>query len=96
MESKILYAIAIFLICINLTGFFMAGLDKKWAIKGQWRLAEKWFFRLTTIGGGFGIFLGCLLFHHKIRNRVFMIGIPVVSLLEAGLGVLLYNLLAGR
>ena len=96
MESKILYAIAIFLICINLTGFFMAGLDKKWAIKCQWRLAEKLFFRLTTIGGGFGIFLGCLLFHHKIRNRVFMIGIPVVFLLEAGLGVLLYNLLAGR
>jgi len=96
MESKILYAIAIFLICINLTGFFMAGLDKKWAICGQWRLAEKWFFRLTTLGGGFGIFLGCLLFHHKIRNRVFMIGIPVVFLLEAGLGVLLYNLLAGR
>ncbi len=74
----------------------MTGLDKRWAIRGQWRLAEKWFFRLTTIGGGFGIFLGCLLFHHKIRNRVFMIGIPVVFLLEAGLGVLLYNLLAGR
>ena len=93
MEFKLLYGFVVLFICINITGFIMTGLDKKWAIHGQWRLAEKWFFRLTTIGGGFGIFLGCLVFHHKVRNRVFMIGIPVVFLIEAGLGVLLYSLL---
>lgn len=94
MEIKILYAIVVWLICSNIIGFVMAGLDKKWAIRGQWRLAEKWFFRLTTLGGGYGIFLGCLLFHHKIRNRAFMIGIPVVFLVETGLGILLYNVLS--
>jgi len=96
MEIKIQQVIAIIFICINITGFFMTGLDKRWAIRGQWRLAEKWFFRLTALGGGLGIFLGCLLFRHKIRNRAFMIGIPVVFLVEASLGVLLYSFLSGR
>lgn len=91
MEMKVLYAVIIWLSCINIIGFVMAGMDKSWAIRGQWRLAEKWFFRMTALGGGFGIFLGCLAFRHKVRNRAFMVGIPVVFLIEAGIGVLLYR-----
>ncbi len=91
MEMKVLYAVIILLSCINIIGFVMAGMDKIWAIRGQWRLAEKWFFRMTALGGGFGIFLGCLVFRHKVRNRAFMVGIPVVFLIEAGIGVLLYR-----
>lgn len=78
------------LFCTNIIGFVMTGLDKRWAIHGQWRLAEKWFLRVTLLGGGLGIFLGCLLFHHKIRKRSFMLGIPAIFMLEAGLGILLY------
>jgi len=91
MEKVFVYLIFLWLICVNIIGFAMAGLDKIWAIKKQWRIAEKWFFRMTVIGSGLGIFLGCIVFHHKIRNRAFMLGIPVVFLVETGVALLLYS-----
>ena len=94
MASEFLYPVCIWLICVNIIGFIMAGLDKIWAIRKQWRVAEKWFFRLTFVGSGLGIFLGCLAFHHKIRNKAFMIGIPLISIAEAGLAFFLYHYLS--
>lgn len=91
MRTDILYPVLIWLICLNIIGFIMAGMDKRWAIRSQWRLAEKWFFRMAVIGGAPGIYLGCLVFHHKIRNRAFMIGIPVIFIVETGLAVLVYK-----
>jgi len=69
----------------------MAGLDKIWAIRGKWRIAEKWFLWMAFAGSGPGIFLGCIAFHHKIRKQMFMIGIPLVFIMETGISVLLYN-----
>ncbi len=91
MLSELMYAVLTGLICVNIIGFVMTGLDKYWAIRQQWRVAEKWFFRVSFIGGGLGIFLGCITFHHKIRNRAFMIGIPFVFTLEAGLAFIIYH-----
>lgn len=93
MTEQLLYAALIWFACVNVIGFIMTGLDKIWAIRKQWRIAEKWFFRMALIGSGLGIFLGCIVFNHKIRSNKFMIGIPVVFVLETGVGLILYSFL---
>ena len=75
MDNFIIY-FTVYFILINITGFIIAGLDKYWAIRKKWRMAEKRFLLLAVMGGGLGVFTGCLIFNHKIRNRKFMIGIP--------------------
>ncbi|NLM10119.1 MAG: DUF1294 domain-containing protein [Clostridiaceae bacterium] len=82
MDNFIIY-FTVYFILINITGFIIAGLDKYWAIRKKWRMAEKRFLLLAVMGGGLGVFTGCLIFNHKIRNRKFMIGIPAICITEA-------------
>ena len=58
--------ILIYLVIINLIGFFVMGIDKRRAIKNQWRIPEKTIFVLTALGGGIGTILGILL---DIRHK---------------------------
>ena len=50
--------IIIYLIVINIIGFFIMWLDKRKAIKGSWRIPEKTLFIITAIGGGIGTTAG--------------------------------------
>jgi len=83
--------IAFYLLLINITGFIITGLDKYWAIHDKWIMAEKRFLLLAVIGGGPGVYIGCLVFHHKTRHLKFMIGIPSISIAEAVIILLLLN-----
>ena len=57
-----------YLLLINLFSLFVMGLDKRKAIKKQYRISELSFFLLAIIGGSLGIILGMLLFHHKTKK----------------------------
>lgn len=83
--------IAIYFILINITGFIITGLDKYWAIHKKWRVAEKRFLLLAVLGGGFGVYIGCLIFNHKTRNRKFMKIIPVIFIIEVAAILLLHT-----
>lgn len=41
--------IIIYLIVINLFGFFIMWLDKRKAVKGAWRISEKFLFLVTAL-----------------------------------------------
>jgi uncharacterized membrane protein YsdA (DUF1294 family) len=66
------------LILINLTGLIMVAVDKYKAIHRRWRIPERVFFIFALIGGGPGVYGGCLLFRHKTKHKSFMWGIPVI------------------
>ena len=75
--------IIIYLISINIIGFFIMWLDKRKAIKGSWRIPEKTLFIITAIGTTAGMFV----FRHKTKKLNFLIGFPLITILEIILGI---------
>ena len=69
---------------INLTTFFLFGLDKALAKCKQnvRRIPERTLFLLGFLGGSVGALAGMLLWNHKTRHTSFRIGIPALMLLQ--------------
>ena len=67
--------ILIYLLVINLFGFFIMWLDKRKAKKGSWRIPEKTLFMVTALGGGIGTIVGMYTFRHKTQKLNFVIRI---------------------
>ena len=74
--------ILIYLVIINLIGFFMMWSDKKRAKWGKWRIPEQTLFIVTALGGGIGTIAGMYTFRHKTKKLKFTIGLPVLVILE--------------
>lgn len=85
MIEKILI---IYLVLVNVAAFAMYGIDKRKAIKDQWRIPEKTLLLAALLGGSFGAFTGMQLFHHKTRHWKFLLGVPACMILHVGLAVL--------
>ena len=79
--------IIIYLISINIIGFLIMWLDKRKAIKGSRRIPEKTLFIITAIGGGIGTIAGMYTFRHKTKKLNFIIGLPLITILEIILGI---------
>lgn len=74
--------IMIYLVCINVIGFFAMWLDKRKAQKGKWRIQEKTLFLITALGGGIGTIAGMYTFRHKTKKLAFTVGLPAILILE--------------
>ena len=57
-------------------------IDKQKAKKGHWRIPEKTIFLITVLGGGIGTISGMYIFRHKTKKMPFVIGLPVITILE--------------
>ena len=66
----------------NLIVFLVYGLDKYKAKANRWRIRERTLFLLAILGGGIGAFLGMQVFRHKTQHRQFVIGIPVIMVVQ--------------
>lgn len=85
MIEKILL---IYLVLVNLAAFAMYGVDKRKAIKDQWRIPEKTLLLVALLGGSFGAFTGMQVFHHKTKHWKFLLGVPACMILHVVLAVL--------
>ena len=74
--------IIIYIILINIFGFFIMWLDKYKAKNGKWRIPEKTLFIITALGGGIGTISGMYTFRHKTQKLNFVIGFPFITILE--------------
>ena len=72
-------------------GFALAGVDKKKARDGAWRIPERTLFLVALLGGSPGLYLGCRVFHHKTKHKRFMVGLPVPMAIQLMLVVLLWR-----
>ncbi len=79
--------IIIYLIVINIIGFLIMFIDKQKAKKGAWRIPEKTIFIITALGGGIGTIAGMYLFRHKTQKLNFIIGLPLITILEIILAI---------
>ena len=81
--------LVIYLIVMNIIGFFIMAIDKHKAKKHAWRIPEKMLFLTSLIGGSIGTWAGMYVFRHKTKHWYFVIGMPLILLLHIVLGVFL-------
>jgi len=77
----------IYIIIMNVVGFFIMGIDKKKAEKHAWRIPEKTLFLVSLIGGSIGTLLGMYVFRHKTKHWYFVIGMPLILIIHIILAV---------
>ena len=78
--TALLYFLSGWAACCSLFCFFLCWRDKRAAKRAKRRVAEKRFFLLAALGGGFGLWLGMRTFHHKTLHLSFRIAAPLSSL----------------
>lgn len=77
--------IAAYLIIINIVGYIMAYADKRRAKGGEMRISEPTLFFVSLIGGSVGMYAAMKRFHHKTKQKRFMIGIPLMIAFQLAL-----------
>ena len=71
-----------YLLIINLIGFCAMYIDKRKAKKHKWRIPEKTLLYITLLGGGIGSIAGMYTFRHKTQKYGFVIGFPIITVVE--------------
>lgn len=79
------YPLFFYLILLNLIGFFSMGIDKQKAIRHRYRIPEKLLFGIAAFGGSLGSIIGMYVFRHKTRHTSFVVGMPLILIIQAGL-----------
>jgi uncharacterized membrane protein YsdA (DUF1294 family) len=74
--------VLIYLLLINLIGFFAMGIDKYKAKKKLWRIPENILFLLAFLWGSLGTTLGMKFFRHKTKHWYFKFGMPAILILQ--------------
>ena len=75
-----------YLVMMNAVGLAAMGLDKKKAIKNEWRIPEKTLFLVSIIGGSVGTLVGMYLFRHKTKHWYFVVGMPLILIAHVVVG----------
>ncbi|GAF13441.1 hypothetical protein JCM19046_393 [Bacillus sp. JCM 19046] len=83
----------IYFILVNSVGLIAMAIDKAHAKKQARRIPEKNLWGLGFIGGSLGLYTGMYLFRHKTRKQLFVIGLPVLIIVQTVIGLFIYRLL---
>ena len=82
IEFKILL---VYIIFISFISVVVCVTDKISAIKGLRRVSEKSLFILCFLGGSVAMYITMRIIRHKTLHKRFMIGIPLIILLQIAL-----------
>lgn len=77
--------ILIYLAAISVVSIAVTCIDKAIAGSGQRRVPEATLLLLSAIGGSVAMFITMLLIRHKTKHSKFMVGIPVIMIIQAAL-----------
>ena len=77
---------------MNLTGFALMGIDKQKARKKAWRIPEATLFLFALCGGSIGSIIGMYAFRHKTKHWYFVIGMPLILVLQLVLFYMLFRM----
>lgn len=81
----------VYLICIAAVGIFMTVYDKIAAKHKKRRVPERTLLTIAVLGAALPMFMTMQGIRHKTKHKRFMIGLPVLFCLHAGIvGIALY------
>ena len=75
--AKIQIIVISYLVVINLIAFVLYGIDKKRAIRNEYRIRESVLLWIARLGGAIGSWMGIKLFRHKTKHTKFRIVVPL-------------------
>jgi hypothetical protein len=91
--SQIQIIVLFHLLIINLIAFILYGIDKKRAIRNEYRIRESVLLWMARLGGAIGSWLGIKLFRHKTKHTKFRIVVPLwVVIWVAAIGFVVIRL----
>lgn len=70
-------------VVMSFVSFAMMGIDKRRAIRNQWRIPESSLFLAAILGGGVGGTIGMFLFRHKTKHWYFRLFFPLLAIVQA-------------
>lgn len=73
----------LYFLVINIIGIALMGIDKSKAKRKAWRIPEKTLLLCALFGGSAGVWIGMYLFHHKTKHWQFVVGVPLILILQA-------------
>lgn len=73
----------LYLVFINIVAVIVCITDKIKARLDDWRIPEKTLFVISVMGGALGMYVTMNLIRHKTKHKRFMIGLPLILLLQA-------------
>ena len=82
----------IYFLIISLVTAIITAIDKYKARKGRFRISEKALFLLAVMGGALSEYLTMRLIRHKTLHKRFMIGLPLIIILQLIAAILLIML----
>jgi uncharacterized membrane protein YsdA (DUF1294 family) len=74
--------VMIYLIIINLYGYFIMYNDKERAKQGKYRIPEATLWRVTIMGGAIGTAVGMKAFRHKTQHATFRFGFTFFAVMD--------------
>lgn len=86
--------ILIYFLLINSIAFALMGIDKSRAKRHAFRISEKRLFISALLGGSIGAIAGMYTFRHKTKHWYFVIGMPLILLLQIGAAIFISILTA--
>ena len=90
MSKELIIIITVYIICMNIIGVAVMGIDKNKAKKKAWRIPEKTLFLVSLLGGSIGTWAGMYIFRHKTKHWYFVIGMPLILFAQIGAVVYLW------
>ncbi|MCR4896704.1 MAG: DUF1294 domain-containing protein [Lachnospiraceae bacterium] len=85
MNDWIVSAGIFYFLFLNVVGLVSMADDKRRAKRNLWRIPERTLFLIALLGGSIGSLAGMYLFRHKTKHPRFVIGMPVILLLQVSL-----------
>jgi len=67
---------------MQLIAIFLTVRDKRSAKKNRWRVKESTLLLVSALGGSIAMLLTMNLIRHKTQKKKFMIGIPIIIVLQ--------------
>ena len=74
--------VIIYFLAVSLITSVITAIDKYRAKKGAFRISEATLFTLAAIGGALSEYMTMRLIRHKTLHKRFMIGLPVIIILQ--------------
>lgn len=85
IKSFLLQYGLIYLLLISAVSAATTVADKIAAKRHVWRIPERTLFLFSILGGSVAMYLTMLAFRHKTKHKRFMVGIPVIFVIQAAL-----------
>jgi uncharacterized membrane protein YsdA (DUF1294 family) len=96
MPDHIVTYIGIYLVAVSLLAIGLTLCDKRAAQRGSWRIKERTLLLVSVFGGSAAMLVTMRFIRHKTKHVKFMMGIPVIIVLQAAAFIFAWLRLSGK